>query len=415
MTSRTALLLAALAACNAAPDASPDAGTPVDPGPPDAGPCTIAETPTTSNSDGLMEVRVHLDGTPTAGATVIVQDQDGAPLRRLITRDDGTTLLEIAANQQLTVIANHNGEVDAWTIAGLGEGAVIDIGEPAPPVLSSSVTLSLPEAPPHAHVEVWSHDVGLEPATDGSPLVFPIDPSHPVAVLALAVADDGQDTPLSASSVSGAPGDTLTLPPLAPFGRATVTLHDVPAGTTDAVDALLPTSRSTLILPFGSASVTGATAQVDTPWTTPLPGAVVFWSVSRTGADQYGFVEIPADATSADVSPRWLPWVTDMTYDDATRTATWSTDGCGGADGALLEVDGASGGHTWRWQMLAPIDGGTVSLPTLPDDLAALFGGAGGAGFELVGDPDGYRALREHPFRRYEPTSGVSYSTYQGT
>lgn len=408
MSYRHALLLA-LAACGS-PSVTPDANTPDASTAPDA-----ARAPN-------AQVSLIVGGVAIANAPVVVHDPSGAPRSTTHTGADGVAAIAVDDGDLVTAIDLATPPT-AYTIAAVAPGDVLVLGDPArvpPPVVGArSVTVILPPRTTSDDFFLfsgtWKHELT---AAETQIVVTVPDGATSIGLLLVQFHPD-LASPIAWSAIAAAPTTgTVTLPDLVAFTTIPVAVHDIPA---DATHAMVGVS----IDPFGyvqggiydapaAGSIAGTAA-----FPTSVPGSFVYWRADHTdsGPGQAGEAPLPLDATSVDVTPRWLPWVSSATATAETRTVTFTTEGAGAYDATWTQLvaGNAQGSAVWQWDLMVPA-GEPLVPPTLPAELANHFPSTPNLyvfDFALLAAADGgYPALRAMPGGSFPFAPGVLESRW---
>jgi hypothetical protein len=210
------------------------------------------------------------------------------------------------------------------------------------------------------------------------------------------------------------PGAALALAEWTPAIAVTATATGVPASAQAEVFLWL---RST----FDGNSAWYSTTYVDHAAGTaeavlPLPAdgeriaaSIDFRHARGTFGRQEHSVVVGGTATAAGLAVRELPWVGDTTVDLAARTASWTQDGGGAYDGAVVDasyfrpdVDGGEGGISYGWKVLIPAGVTSWAWDEVPKALADLLPAPDDdVDFDLqivdLSQADGYDGLRQIP------------------
>lgn len=337
-------------------------------------------------------------GLPAANVTVAFHDADGAVVAVVATAADGRASAAIAEGGMITVPVERGGtggELD--TVTGVAPGETITFGLPANLVAGNEIGKIRVESTPVLNTPAYTLDAGCH-ARD----VASVSPAPEIGIGAACVTAAGTASVLMVSRTqdglpySWASGTDVRV---SSNGTANVVLSPWSAEF-EGVNVI---SRN---IPDGSIGLLGAAAAVhdDVPFralavaneVTAYPGAT---SSFILGYPKYGegfeyrvelVFGVDQDVTGKsvivarvsgtpanvdlDAASAYLPAITKATLVTgvAGATASWDGDASQAGDAALVRFAATSASGSLRWNVLAASDAAAITLPNLPDELAAL-------------------------------------------
>ena len=347
------------------------------------------------NADaGLEPVSVTVldlkEGTPAATVGVIFQNPDGTLILRT-TDAFGATSAVVQPGASVTVdqSAGGNGPLFRSILAiqpgdSLMFGAIDSNGSNG--TLYVSVQITVPTPPEDSTGGIYFADscggsTGYNTGTTVGTIGLP--PGCTVGSVAVATQPaDGNDFVeyLAAPSQSlfnaqiSIPGPWLASP------AGTVTIENVPSQIiVDGVGVAVASGTNQLFGVYQSGTGGYQSSVVVTHHVPPVGDNVqVDVSLDDSAAGGHGDQEVLSSSltgtSTIDASNVLLPWIDSATtFDDATRTIQWTTNGTGTPDVVMLAARyTVANGDSVEWAIIAPGDVTSVVLPTLPPVLTAF-------------------------------------------
>jgi hypothetical protein len=323
------------------------------------------------------------DGTPEAGATVLITDGDGT--RTATTDDTGATTATVLPGATLTVARRTSGGSQIATVVGVDPGDAIVFGKrpPADAPVRGEMTFAFTEASGATQHTVYNGCDDADGRSTGVPVRFgPGCGSGPHDILLVARNDTGTVMAWdSLLDVAFAAGTTRTIPaPLQTPATFTATYSDLPVEAQFLATTRTCYHEGRAYAEIGAPSVASGTGRTSTLRHPPFGDRMGVTTLVGLQADTAGPIQtlierVPAAATFAmAVRPALLPWVQDVAYDIAARRLSWTLTGDNSADAVVIRVvhDTTEPAGHHEWWLIAPPDATAVELPQLPTELADL-------------------------------------------
>jgi hypothetical protein len=375
---RFVVLLLSLSAAACKPVAgAPDALIEFDaaPDPPDASPIgeiTVATyTRCCTNPDQVV-----------GGIDIIAIDPDGT-VNTAVTDGAGAARLTIHTGATVTALYRDVMGGQLFTFAGVQPGDVLTFGEKfaAGSTNLGSMTANFPAtAQTYRVYSKCGSDSATSPATSTTITVYD-DCDGPQDIEYLGFDAMGNLTRFGGQSgVNVAPGGSTTLGAWQNATSFTMTFNGVPDTLNVAAQiqgVLNETPGFFIYVPMGTP--VGGTYSFTRPWA-PIGDRIIGGArFDNAGVGSQFFSEgMPVNTTQWVINdPITLPWMTGVTYDAATRTASVTLEGAGAYDGTLilLQYDRVTPMGEYRWAIFAPpgqAGPNAIVLPDLPTALDAF-------------------------------------------
>ncbi|MGE0546156.1 MAG: hypothetical protein AB7O24_22875 [Kofleriaceae bacterium] len=358
---------------------------------------------------GLVTVSFRRDGEGVVGARVGFLDATGALLSFTATDANGeasATMLPGGTVIVAPAISQGFQYVYAWVAVEPGDTLNIHHGA-APVTATNSVTFTIPTGDGSSYYGVRTSCSGG--AVDTTPArTLPVDASCS-QVDVYGWREDTTNYTFEGAiykkgvAVSDGAAIDLTAEPVRNQTSTALQVTGIPAGVTSLFGAGMLLDGGFDLREYFEASGTPASGAATV--TASLPGIPEVQMLSLIGFDDGDDAEVRAfqrgsvGPTSFALTGSLLPFVTDVSYDRATRAATWTgVGGDRGADAVFVDIEQL----THAWLILGPLPpaGVPFTLPALPAELADLAFDASQieAEVSLLVAPGGHDALRSRIF-----------------
>ena len=370
--------------------------------------------PIDADPHGAIDVSVVSltgDGMPEVGATVIVKDSEKE--QTATTSAAGTASATVLPGATVTVARRIEGNTFLTTVIGAEPGDQLHFGQRGPvnaPVLGK-MTFTFPLQPGASRYELSNGckrgtgsptgaELEFAPGCGAGPhdvLITAFDTSQVLLgwLTALDVAFVADGSQRVTDSFTPARRFTASYTgvgaPIARFQTSRRTLHEGRTYMSVFKDAVPTDGTATNAMPYADF---GERMNIETFFFTSATALAPRQLITHRAGS--------SDTYAMDASTELLPWLSNVQYDVATRTATWARDSsASGADAVVVRFrHRRSGNLVHEWWLIAPPDVNTVTLPALPADLEVAYP-AEAAGLTLevklvdLGHREGFKAFRQ--------------------
>lgn len=379
----------------------------------------------TDAAPAMVTVIVTSGGAPVSGVPVYFQNADGSEVASLSTAS-GVASAVMAPGGYATAILGGTQPSDSplvTTFAGVKPGDTLRLALPEPQA-SITFDLTFPANGSLGHYRIQTTCGGAEVFVEaGSTVTVPINLFGCGATTDFLVAsDNGDGGPVSAFLATGvaiADGMAVTVNGTyapAPIRTQTYTNVD-PSVSGLEVSRLLYTPRGRVWSDDTFVDVVAGTGAASLVVPEPT-GVVGVAAVGRDSSLSVGsIVDAPATGDyTLSTAGQFLPRITtEASFDTSTATVTWDQETTGASpDATYAQVEISRGAlkASWRWQIIAPHGGASLTLPTLPGTGSVWNPQASDGGFvyELVlgKAPGGYDAIRPTVLGASQPELAVA-------
>ncbi len=402
---RTALLVVLISACGD-----------------DEGVRPLKDAPTLDASPGTATVTVRAGRQPIANHTVYFQGPDSSEIATVQTDADGRASAVVPAGSSVTTLDleyyRNKASRSIVTIMGVKPGDDLAITG-SPDLLVESARLDVVIAPytgvpsPLYAMRTTCGDASLGDTTSSSyfsllcspridALVRAVDSSNR-DVAYVAVLDQAIDVPLDLTGVAWTPltssGTTYTNIPAATYIESYRRLV-TPRGELLSCSDVSQNASSTYTASMDCPTIPGVT-MVDTLVYTDVQ---TIWEVTQPVATPASTIDVANMAVRAPSSPN---------FDGAARTISWSESQTGATpEFVTLWIEDRSHPNPNYWEIIAPYDGASITLPTLVGEAAEIDLAPTTVPYVIVRTgtaTGGYDAIRPHgPFFERSLTSEIS-------